>query len=541
MNFLKNFLIENNYKKFNYKNFDNNNYKNGSKILIEFNAFHPTHLCFSYVSNFLAKKYKSEIIAYNNYAIISSPLISNLKNKIKWCIGKFFGLKSFGIYKSFGTKEIIKPDIEKSIIKKNENTAKKILKKITNKEKLLKVKFDNIEVGDFIYDTYLKKFNEPSVNINSENFKKLFLDFYKLYFFWKTYFDKNKVKAVIGVHSCYSYGLILRIAYKKSIPTFAVSYRWIFRLSKKMKYINGQFINYRKTFKKLNQNLRTNGKNEANKKLRLRFRGKGWANVELITSQNSSFKKKRFKPLIKKSKRIKILIAPHDFFDAVHIYGNMFFNDFYEWLNFLGKISENTEYDWYIKNRPNHPGKFKIYQPYTQKIIEDFSKKFKNIKLLPNEYSHHQIIHEGIDFVLTCYGSVGIEYAYYKIPVINASKNNPHNNYDFNINPKNKKEYIFLLKNLKKYINFGKKISKEQIKEYYFMRHIFLDKNWMFRDLNKMIKFVGSYDKIWSHKLYEYWMKNYDMKKKEKINSQIKNFFNSNDSHISINHRTNRI
>ena len=80
MNFLKNFLIENNYKKFNYKNFDNNNYKNGSKILIEFNAFHPTHLCFSYVSNFLAKKYKSEIIAYNNYAIISSPLISNLKN-----------------------------------------------------------------------------------------------------------------------------------------------------------------------------------------------------------------------------------------------------------------------------------------------------------------------------------------------------------------------------------------------------------------------------------------------------------------------------
>ena len=36
-----------------------------------------------------------------------------------------------------------------------------------------------------------------------------------------------------------------------------------------MKYINGQFINYRKTFKKLNQNLRTNGKNEANKKLRL--------------------------------------------------------------------------------------------------------------------------------------------------------------------------------------------------------------------------------------------------------------------------------
>ena len=260
MNFLKNFLIENNYKKFNYQNFDNNNHSYSSKILIEFNAFHPSHICFSYISKFLAKKYKSEIIAYNNYAIISSPLISNLKNKIKWHLGKFFNLKSFGIYKSFGVKNIIKPEIQNKYLNQIETTAEKILKRITNKEKLLKVKFDNIEVGDFIYDTYLKKFNEPTVQIDSEKFKKLFIDFYKLYFFWKTYLDKNDVKAVVGVHSCYSYGLILRMAYKRSIPTFAVSYRWIFRLSEKMKYINGQFQSYRKTFKKLRHKHKNWGK-----------------------------------------------------------------------------------------------------------------------------------------------------------------------------------------------------------------------------------------------------------------------------------------
>ena len=117
----------------------------------------------------------------------------------------------------------------------------------------------------------------------------------------------------------------------------------------------------------------------------------------------------------------------------------MFFNDFYEWLDFLGKMSEKTEYQWYLKNRPNHPGKFTKYQPFTEKIIKDVCKKYKNIILLPNDYSHHQIIDEGINFVLTCYGSVGIEYAYFKIPVINASKNNPHINYNFNLNPKIKK------------------------------------------------------------------------------------------------------
>ena len=539
MNFLKNFLIENNYKKFFYQNFDNNNHSYSSKILIEFNAFHPSHICFSYISKFLAKKYKSEIIAYNNYAIISSPLISNLKNKIKWHLGKFFNLKSFGIYKSFGVKNIIKPEIQNKYLNQIETTAEKILKRITNKEKLLKVKFDNIEVGDFIYDTYLKKFNEPTVQIDSEKFKKLFIDFYKLYFFWKTYLDKNDVKAVVGVHSCYSYGLILRMAYKRSIPTFAVSYRWIFRLSEKMKYINGQFQSYRKTFKKLRHKHKNWGKKEADKKLKLRFGGEGGAKVDLITSQNSSFKKKRLKSLIKKNKKIKVLIAPHDFFDAVHIYGNMFFNDFYEWLDFLGKMSEKTEYQWYLKNRPNHPGKFTKYQPFTEKIIKDVCKKYKNIILLPNDYSHHQIIDEGINFVLTCYGSVGIEYAYFKIPVINASKNNPHINYNFNLNPKNKKEYIYMIKNLKKYINFGKKISKDQIKEYYFMRHLFLDKNWIFKDLNQMIKFVGNYDRIWSHKLYEYWLTRINKKRSNEIFDSIENFINSNDDFININHTKN--
>ena len=55
------------------------------------------------------------------------------------------------------------------------------------------------------------------------------------------------------------------------------------------------------------------GKKEADKKLKLRFGGEGGAKVDLITSQNSSFKKKRLKSLIKKNKKIKVLIAPHDF------------------------------------------------------------------------------------------------------------------------------------------------------------------------------------------------------------------------------------
>ena len=51
--------------------------------------------------------------------------------------------------------------------------------------------------------------------------------------------------------------------------------------------------------------------------------------------------------------------------------------------------------------------------------------------------------------MLTVYGSVGLEYAYFNIPVINASINNPHGNYNFNLNPQSIEEYEKLILSIK--------------------------------------------------------------------------------------------
>ena len=101
--------------------------------------------------------------------------------------------------------------------------------------------------------------------------------------------------------------------------------------------------------------------------------------MDLISSEIGSFSKNYFKRKLK-NKNIKVIIFPHDFFDAVHAYGDILFEDFYEWLEFLEKISKKTDYEWYIKNRPNHPGKFKIYQPMTENLINDFVKKYPKNK-----------------------------------------------------------------------------------------------------------------------------------------------------------------
>ena len=535
-NLIKKYFCYADIVKSNKKNFPQNKTKKNFKVLVEFNGFHNTHIALSYLANILAKKKKSDINAFYNYSLISSPIKNNIVNQLRWKIGDIFSLRNFGIYRSFGVKIFFRPyvSIENKI--KSEKYLKKIFSKIKKKEDVLKIKFDDVLVGDLIYDTYLKHYIEPTLDIKNIKFYNLLKNFLFLYFFWKNYFKKNKISSVVGVHTPYSYGLVLRIAIKKNIPAYAASSRFIYSLDKKMPYMHGHFKTFSKVFKKFDNKIKIKALNLAKKRLDLRFKGVGGSKVDLISSEKSSFGSKKFQSLILPSRKIKILITPHDFFDAAHIYGNTLFPDFFEWLNYLGKLSENTNYDWYLKNRPNFEGKFKIYQPHTNQIINVIVKKFPKLKLLPNDYSHHQIIKEKIDFVLTCYGSVGVEYPYFNIPVINASVNNPHINYNFNLHPKSKSEYKKIIENLNKIKKKKLRFSKKDIYEYYFMRNIYTDKNWLVEDLPKMIKYVGGFDGQFTTKFYKYWLENFSEEKHNKTIKSIDSFIDSGQNFISIRH-----
>ena len=120
------------------------------------------------------------------------------------------------------------------------------------------------------------------------------------------------------------------------------------------------------------------------------------------------------------------------------------------------------DYDWYIKFHP-------MDHEANKEVANHFLKKFKNFNLVNPDVSHEQLISEGIDLVLTAYGTIGMEYAYHEIPVINASLNNPHISYNFNHSPKNLKEYKESILNFK---NLDINYSKDEIQEYFYMRYL---------------------------------------------------------------------
>lgn len=526
-NYNKKIFTPNISKFFFYKLF--NNFKNTGEILIEFNAFCDFHVVTSIIANFFKKKYNYSISAFFNYSLLSAPLKFSYIQNIKWFLGNLLNMGNFSIYRSFGVQKIFKPEISNIIKKKAQKFTSEKLIKIKNKKHILNLQINNILIGDLLYDTFLKSKKIPTLNLDSNEFKFYFKEFIELYYFWEDYFKNNNVKVIIVSHLSYSYAIPLRIANKKKILSLVATSKSIIRYSKKTFYGYGNFKNFSKEFSRLKINDQKKKIDEANINLQKRFNGQVGLKGDkvLFYSDKSSFNNHKVKKeYIKKSNKSKILICTHDFFDAVHLYGNFIFPDFYEWLNHIGNLSKKTNYDWYIKNHPKVGGKFLISHSRSEQIVLDFLKKNPNINLLPDSLSHKYIIRNKIDLVLTVYGTVGAEYPYFKIPVLNAGPNNPHCSFNFNIHPKNIKEFDSIIMNIPIIKNI-KKIRKE-ILSYYYMSYLKPNNNWFFPDYYQMIKSIGGYHSLQSVKIYEYFYKKIYSDTITDIEKNLEIFFNSN-------------
>ena len=111
------------------------------------------------------------------------------------------------------------------------------------------------------------------------------------------------------------------------------------------------------------------------------------------------------------------------------------------------------------------------------------------------------------------------------VPVINASKNWPHKYCNFNINPKSKSEYWRILLNLKKVKNL--KINSNEIYQYYFMKFIYNNNNWLINDYKKVFKKVNGINGLNNPIFYKYFDKNYDSNKLSKKVNMVRKFIKS--------------
>jgi hypothetical protein len=539
LKYRNNYLINKKFILHNKKYFNKKHNKINGSVLVEFNSFTSNHVILSNIANVYSKKFNFEIVSFFNYALTSSPAFFNLKRNLKWYLGAFFSLGFFKIYKSFNVKKFIKPYKTELLIDETSKIYNKIINKLKSNDDVLNIDIKNIHVGDLIQDGYIYYKRVPKVNLNSQDFKKYLYEFISIFLFWENYFNNNNVKAVIGVHAVYAYGIIFRIAISKNIDSILNIGGKVHRLSESNKYQNSEFKFYKETFQNFSESDKSKALKVSEYFLSKRFSGKTSAEINeyRITTSPFSIPFDKKISVLKKSDKLKVIIFPHELNDCSNSQGLNFFPDYVSWLETLVEISKNTNYDWYAKNHPQFKGKFEKYQPYSHKLADNIFSKNSNIKILPSNTSHHQIIGEGIDFGLTVNGDVSYEYAYFGIPILTATNNCNTSRYDFNIHSKNREDYINKIINLENLKT--KSIDKNFVLECYFMMDIYFGELSLLENYFDYLKKNKSnlfYDTYFSNKIYSELLENWSDVKQENLETTLKEFITSKDYILSCKH-----
>ena len=453
-------------------------------FLIEFHGWHGCHYSDKIILEALKKKFSLKINVeafFTNQFFFSHNSLTKLLHNIKFFFGQLFYIGTFGFYKTeLKVNNIFIPNLSNEHKLKSLNFYNKFLKNNLTKKKIFNLKINKIYIGDILYDSYLRNNNKATIDTNDENFKVFLKNFLSLFYFWEDYFKINKVKAVIVKHNTYLTGVPARIAIFKSIKTLVDMDFKLFQLSKKNLKPGLQIKSYKKNFKKFNLEFKKKALNVANLELLNKFRGEKKYEYYLL---KAPFSKKNSKNrIIKKTNNFKVIIFPLSFYDSPSGYGGSLFYDFYEWLLFILKLSTKTNYDWYIKL---HPDVLLKWDYLNYSVVKNLLKIYKNVKWIEPHITHNQIIKEGINAALTIHGTVGSEYPYFNIPVVNASKNNPHMKYKFNYHPQNIKELEKIILNLPK---MKKKIKRKEILEFFFMHHLLPKYDWLRIDMKELVK-----------------------------------------------------
>ena len=362
------------------------------------------------------------------------------------------------LYGAFGVSNHLQIKLNLRQMVKMWKTYNRILSSIVLPEDVFNLELNGIKIGIPIYESILRT-GKVTVDINEiETYKQTYLGLYQ-YIFFERLFSKDRIEAILVSHDSYiGPGLLDHMAHKFRVPSINVN-PFEVNLPFEPGQLYRRFERYPIYFASLPLETRSEGVAQAKVDLDLRLSGR--IGIKMSYQEKSAFETNKLSNQLAKSNNLKVLVATHDFYDNPHAYGEMRFHDFSIWLKFLDSVASETTYDWYLKCHKDSSLQQRIE-------IQKFANEHTRFKVVEPTVSFHQLAEEGLDFVLTCYGSVGHELPLMGINVLNSSYN-PHIAYDFNYNAESVENYKELILNLRE-LSLNK-IPTSGIYEFFYIHH----------------------------------------------------------------------
>ena len=327
-------------------------------------------------------------------------------------------------------------------------------KNINKKDQIICLTHKGIQIGELIYDTYIRFYNSPEVKPSSFNLLFLIYTAIKNIEFYKDLELNIKSFEYYTPYTSYiasgtiSKGLLINKNHDIEIYTCAFPEK-IKKISLKHFTHSPDFSLYRVNFSALdNKNLKLE---KAKNLFESRFSG----NLDLSYMRVNVFEENE----IVLNYDFDGILFLHDFMDAPHDYGNLLFNDFYEWANETLEFIKLNNLKIGVKPHPNQTKESK-------KVCDKLIKSHQDIKWINPKLNNNVIFKSNIKFGVSVFGTVLSELAFFnKIPI--AAGANPFVAYNFVLNPQTKKEYFNYLLDQPTH-----EINRNEIYEFYYMNYL---------------------------------------------------------------------
>lgn len=359
--------------------------------------------------------------------------------------------------------------VNRSDMREAQKIKNELWPKVISKESLLRTDVGGVFVGKAVYDSYLRITRSATVDLNDLRLEELFFEALLLLVVAEKYFNREDVRYVILGHAVYvNWQIISDLALKydaKAFVTFNSRFPPFHSVNENRGLQTTDHSLYPKYFSSLAPEIQRNCLGEGKKLIEARLRGELDEGVGYMA--RSAYSGSQQVEELKKSCGGKPLIFMlHSFSDSPHIYEDMVFPDFWEWLvqtfDYIERHRLFEKYEIFVKPHPNRFG-------YEDVFIERLCKRYSFLNVLDDGINNAAFVDWGVAAVISVYGSVAPELTALGVPVILCG-DNPTAAYDFAFNAHTKDEYFELIRTADTLEVQSEKRS--QVYEFMFMHYI---------------------------------------------------------------------
>jgi hypothetical protein len=328
-----------------------------------------------------------------------------------------------------------------------------------SKDALLSLSIDGVPAGDLINDTYLRFKPAPAVVLT---------DAYLLLTIWnahrqirraKHYFRRVRPAAYLTSYSTYvQHGIAVRVALQSGtrVHSFSNYQEFAKELSLDDWVHTKNPDDYAKEFAKLASPQDKLA--EADRALTARIAGAidttfGYMRKSAYTRSSDSV------PDVRGA----VVVFLHDFFDSPHVYRDLVFADFWEWVCFTIDTLCGANARFVLKPHPNQIN-------LNIGVLEQLRFRYPNISIVSANITNSQLVEAGMACAVTVYGTVAHEMAFLGVPTI-ACGHHPHVSFDFCKTARSREEYAELLRGFST-IEFEKSEMRQQSLMFFYMHNL---------------------------------------------------------------------